>query len=94
MGNRLFPSLLENLGEDLEGKPFIDILTRLEQLRLIENHKDWLKLRETRNMVIHEYPFNSNEIIAGLNLLNVQFSLLKTIWLSLKEYAENRFNLN
>lgn len=61
---------------------------------MLEDHKDWLKLRETRNLVTHEYPFNTNEIIEGLNLLDIQFNLLKTIWLSLKEYSEVRFNLN
>jgi hypothetical protein len=93
MGSRLFPSLLENLGEDTEGKPFIDILTKMEKLNLIDNHKMWLKLRETRNIVTHEYPFFTPEIIDGLNLLTEQAQVLENIWQSLKQFTEKRFNL-
>ena len=67
MGNRLFPALLKCLGEDIEAKPFIDILTTLERLELIDDHRIWLELRETRNIVTHEYPFIDSEIIEGLN---------------------------
>lgn len=69
MGTRLFPSILENLEEDMEGKPFIDLLTKMENLNLIDDHRKWLKLRETRNLATHEYPFFAPEIIEGLNLL-------------------------
>jgi hypothetical protein len=87
MGVRMFPALLVLLGEDVEGKPFIDILLKLEKLNIIENHKDWLLLRETRNVVTHEYPFYVPEIIEGLNLLHDQSSKLSTIWLSVNHIA-------
>lgn len=61
MGTRLFPAILENLGEDVEGKPFIDLLTKMEKLDLLNDHKQWFKLRETRNLVTHEYPFFTPE---------------------------------
>ena len=56
------------LVEDTTGKPFIDILIRLEELGLLDNHSEWLRLRETRNTVTHEYPFAEDEIIEGLNV--------------------------
>jgi hypothetical protein len=93
MGNRLFPALLENLGEDIQGKPFIDLLTTLERLELIDNHKEWLNLRETRNIVTHEYPFNSDEIINGLNVLSKDVIFLSNLWNNLENYAKERFNL-
>ena len=93
MGNRLFPALLENLGEDINEKPFIDLLTKLEKLNLIENHKQWLKLRETRNEVTHEYPFFTPEIIDGLNLLIEQAVILEKIWEKLRQFSSNRFNI-
>jgi hypothetical protein len=93
MGNRLFPAILENLGEDIEGKPFIDLLTKLEKLGLIKSHKQWLKLRETRNAVTHEYPFFTPEIIEGLNLLIEQAKVLSDLWINLKEYSSERFGL-
>ncbi len=93
MGNRLFRSVLENLGEDIDGVPFIDLLSKLEQLHLLENHKQWLQLRETRNLVTHEYPFFTPEIIEGLNLLLKQISIIKAIYSQIKSFAESRFQL-
>jgi hypothetical protein len=93
MGTRLFPAILENLGEDVEGKPFIDLLTKMEKLNLLDNHKQWLKLRETRNLVTHEYPFFTPEIIQGLNKLIEQAENLESIWNNLHQYSKNKFNL-
>ena len=92
MGTRFFPAILENLGEDIEGKPFIDLLTKMEKLNLLENHKQWLKLRETRNLVTHEYPFFTPEIIHGLNMLIEQAEILESIWKNLFQFSKKRFN--
>lgn len=92
MGEKLFPSLLENLGEDIDNIPFLDILGKLERLRLIEDHKQWIFLREIRNIVIHEYPFNREEIIKGLNLLAGHVMILQNIFDSLILYIKNRFH--
>lgn len=93
MGNKLFPSILENLGEEVKGKPFIDQLTKLEELNIIPNAHDWIILRETRNIVTHEYPFITDELIQGLNLLSKHYSLLIHIWEEVKKYSSNRFQL-
>lgn len=93
MGNRLFHALLQNLGEDSRGKPFIDILLRLEELRLLDDHNEWLRLRETRNTVTHEYPFAADEIIEGLNVLYSDVSVLNEIWHHLKNYCKEKFGI-
>ena len=59
MGGKLFPAILENLGEETKGLPFIDRLGKLEELEIISSAEDWMLLRETRNVVTHEYPFNN-----------------------------------
>jgi hypothetical protein len=92
MGEKLFPAILENLGEEVRGKPFIDLLSKLEELNLIENSRDWFVLRETRNVVTHEYPFLTEEVIAGLNLLNIHFKLIVLIWQRMEKYISSRFN--
>lgn len=94
MGNKLFPAILQNLGEDTTGKPFIDLLIRLEELDLIDNHKEWLRLRETRNTVTHEYPFHSEEIIEGLNVLHEDVKVISDIWNHLKKYAQEKFGVS
>jgi hypothetical protein len=93
MGTRLFPAILENLGEDIEGQPFIDILTKMEKLDLLKDHKQWFKLRETRNLVTHEYPFFTPEIIQGLNTLIEHAEILEFIWNNLRQFSNSRFKL-
>jgi hypothetical protein len=93
MGSRLFPAILENLEEDVEGKPFIDLLTKMEKLNLIDDHRKWLKLRETRNLVTHEYPFIVPEIIEGLNLLVEQADVLEKIWKKQQQFIKIRFDI-
>ena len=92
MGAKLFPALLENLGEEVRGKPFIDILSKMEELELLENENDWLILRETRNIVTHEYPFITQEVIDGLNLLSNHQNLIISILQRLLRKIEERFN--
>jgi hypothetical protein len=91
MGGKLFPSLLQNLGEETRGLPFIDLLSKLEVLNLLQNVNDWLLLRETRNIVTHEYPFNADDIIEGLNLLGKHYWLILSIWEKLNSYISMRF---
>lgn len=93
MGEKLFPALLENLGEETKGKPFIDLLNKMEELGLLDDSNNWLLLRETRNVVIHEYPFITEEVIDGLNLLNKHYFLIVEIWEKLKTYSSTRFRL-
>jgi hypothetical protein len=93
MGGKLFPAILENLGEEIIGVPFIDILSKLEKLNLLENTKDWLLLRETRNIVTHEYPFVTKEVIDGLNLLSKHYLLILSIWEKMEVYIAKRFSI-
>jgi hypothetical protein len=91
MGAKLFKSILDNLGEDTRGVPFIDILSRLEVLNIIDRSDDWLSLREIRNVLAHEYPFNQQEIVDGLNLLHNHYKSLIAIWQKLEAYLVSRF---
>ncbi|SHE69940.1 hypothetical protein SAMN05444274_102139 [Mariniphaga anaerophila] len=92
MGNRLFNQLLEVLEEDVSGLPFIDVLSRMEKLNLIDSARDWIKLRQTRNAVSHEYPFYQEIQIEELNLLPDEIKKISAIWLRLKEYTLKRLN--
>lgn len=91
MGGKLFPAILENLGEEINGLPFIDRLAKLEELGVIPSADDWFLLRETRNIVIHEYPFITDEVIQGLNLLNKHYNLIMKIWKQVETFIDNRF---
>ena len=91
MGGKLFPSLLDNLGEETRGIPFLDLLSKLEMLNILPRANDWLILRETRNIVTHEYPFNKEDIIEGLNMLNKHYSLILSVWENFNNYISRRF---
>ena len=55
LGLRLIPATLAVLSEPFEEWPMIDRLNRLEKLGFIEVD-DWLRWREIRNRLAHEYP--------------------------------------
>ncbi len=44
MGQKIFRYLLLYVGEDVDYKPFMDILNRMEKLELLEDAKQWIKL--------------------------------------------------
>jgi len=77
--------------EEINSLPFIDRLAKLEQLGIIPSAEDWMLLRETRNILTHEYPFITDEVIDGLNLLNSHCELLMEIWEKINNYIQNRF---
>lgn len=69
IGQKLFKSVLSELGEDVSSKPTIDIFNRLEQLGIISNYEKWKELRDLRNDLAHEYEENEKEAAEELNLL-------------------------
>lgn len=91
MGGKLFPAILENLGEEIKGVPFIDQLNKLEELNIITSADEWIMLRETRNIVTHEYPFITDEVVQGLNLLSNHYLLIIEIWKQVESYINKRF---
>lgn len=91
MGGKLFPVILENLGEEIKGVPFIDQLNKLEELNIIGSADEWILLRETSNIVTHEYPFITDEVIQGLNLLSKHYLLIMEIWKRVEMYINKRF---
>ena len=93
MGSRFFRQLLEALEEDTSGLPFIDILYKLEKLNILDDAKEWISLRQTRNTVSHEYPFFREVQMEELNLLPEDVVKLSAIWLKLRAYTVNRFSL-
>lgn len=65
MGQRLIPSTLAALFEPCEEWPMIDRLNRLEKLGFLDVDA-WLRWRETRNRLAHEYPDHADTRFAAL----------------------------
>lgn len=55
LGERLVPATLQRLAESFEDWPMRDRLERLEKLGYLAVD-DWLRWRELRNRLAHEYP--------------------------------------
>ena len=55
LGERLVPATLQRLAEAFEDWPMRDRLERLEKLGYL-TVDDWLRWRELRNRLAHEYP--------------------------------------
>ncbi len=87
IGARLFKQLLAYLEEEVEGVPLLDILQKMEKLQLLDQAADWITLRQTRNAVSHDYPFDQEIQIEELNLLPDQIQKLSGIWIRLQSYT-------
>ncbi len=80
MGAKLFKSLLLYQGENVN-KPFLDILSRLEQIGII-NVDTWFEIRDLRNEIAHEYEDNYDVLINILNAIhNVKTELRSILYL-------------
>ncbi len=92
MGERLFPTVLLLLEENINNKAFIDILNRLEKLGLVDkNH--WVLLRKIRNSVSHEYGFNVVEVVESLNAIYKASAELIEVYKKILNYCGNRFGI-
>ena len=92
LGERIFPSVLKLSKEDVKQKTFVDILNRLEELEIIDKN-EWLKLREIRNEIAHEYSFNTEEVIESItNIYNASSDLIK-INNDIYKFCQEKFNI-
>ncbi|UZR28712.1 hypothetical protein [Methylococcus mesophilus] len=85
IGERLIVLLLEFLQEpNPKGKPFIDILNRLEQLGIMDDKNAWLELRKYRNNITHQYEDEPRLAAEALNAIYTGKSTLEQIYQRLK----------
>lgn len=56
IGSNLFTAILDHVGEETETLTFIDKLNKLEKLQVIDSANEWMKMRQIRNILAHEYP--------------------------------------
>lgn len=91
MGNKLFKYILESLAENTQELSLIDMVAKAEQLNIIESAETWFTLRLIRNKLAHEYPFNTEEILAGLNELHFNFQILLKTWKHTETFMKKKF---
>ena len=89
IGEKIFPSILILTKEEVKKKTFIDILNRLEELEIVDRVK-WLKLREIRNDIAHEYSFNTDEVVASIVAIYNSSDELVSIYQKVYGFCEKK----
>ena len=85
MGRKVFPLLLESLGEHEKNDSFIDNLNKLEKLEILPDVNFWNRMREVRNEIAHDYPENPDEKIAKIRDCFQASQELLSFWEDLKK---------
>ena len=91
MGEKIFPFILVLSKEDVKKKTFIDILNRLEELEIVDK-AEWLKLREIRNDIAHEYSFNRDEVVDSIVAIYKTSDELIGIYKAVHNFCKNKFD--
>jgi hypothetical protein len=68
IGNKLFRTFLNEIGEYRDYISLIDVLDKLEKLKIINSTQDWINLRKLKNKLTHEYPNELEEIKEELKI--------------------------
>ena len=86
MGQKLFKTILLFLREDIEGKPFIDILNLMEKLNLIKSANTWKELRSDRNELAHNYEDEPEQMSETINRLYKKKDILINFYKDIEKY--------
>ena len=78
MGEKLFPILLEILGNTSRSLSYIDILNTLEKYHILESITRWRELQYLRSKISHEYPHIYLEQCVTLNKIIDSHSYLES----------------
>ena len=92
MGAHLFPAILRSAQEPMEEATFLDKLNRLEKLGVFEDAAQWQTLRETRNLLAHEYPDEPELRATVINRAFEQAERLLEILGSVERFVEERLS--
>ena len=90
MGEKLFKSFLDEIGDYQDYMSMIDVLDKLEKLRIIDNVRNWTKYRKLRNKLAHEYPDNEDSIVEGIKASMQVFDYFEQILSRISNYRQER----
>jgi len=80
IGSKIFPIVLDMLQENTQNLSTLDRLHKLEKLEIIPNTQEWIEMRNTRNMVTHEYPHEYEITANNIKVIIEHAKLLLTYW--------------
>ena len=79
MGAKLFPLLIELFYEKNPLLTFFDMLNMLEKRTILESAEQWIRLREIRNQIAHEYESDADNATEYLNQVYFESETLVNI---------------
>ena len=88
MGEKLFKQLLITVGVYKDSMSLVDVLDKLEKMELLPSSDQWMKYREVRNKLTHEYPNNKEDVINGLKQALEYFPEIENIVLTIENYIQ------
>jgi len=86
IGDKIFRNILNLMGFNTQ-KPFIEILSELEREGFINTPK-WIALRNARNSISHEYPYQEEKLIEAINYILENCDYLIEVFQKLKAFYE------
>ena len=90
IGRKIFPIMLGLMGEDVADSSFIDKLNTLEKIGALKTKQFWQDLRETRNLISHEYPEEEEMLVETINICMIDADRLLEYWAELKQFINKR----
>lgn len=90
MGEKLFRAFLLFLDEEIEGKPFVDVLNTMEKLSILASAEAWRKLRDIRNELSHQYDDDPEEMSIVLNKILSEKHQIEEIYTHIKVYYDEK----
>ncbi len=88
IGKRLFQAIFLSLEEDVADVPFIDLLNRLEKLKVLDSKEQWLELRQIRNTLSHTYEDEPEEMSIAINAVFNKKQSIERIYKHLIAYSK------
>ncbi|NOQ29778.1 MAG: hypothetical protein GQ570_01515 [Helicobacteraceae bacterium] len=89
MGEKLFKTFLDEIGEYKDDMSLLDILDKLEKFNILDNPIRWMEYRKLRNKLTHEYPNNEEDVIEGIALAIEVFNEIEIIFNNIIKYKNN-----
>ncbi len=66
----------------------LDVLDKLEKLKIIDRAEIWMQFRKLRNELTHEYPDNEADIVEGIKMALDAFETTLLIIETLKHHRQ------
>jgi len=90
MDERLFKAFLIKTGDFRDNMSFIDILDKLEKLKKIDSTEEWVKIKQLRNKMAHEYPDEQEEIVNDIKEAIKKVDYLAKVYKDIKDFLIKR----